>query len=189
MPSAPATPDRFLPLPALAAAIFPGLGHIVLGEPRRGLVIAAGVLGLFFGGLFIGGLDAVDSREDRIWFIGQALNGPIAFAADYVHQHHFKGFARDPRTGNTVLRSAYPGEHIEWRPGPLAGSPMQPFITDGGSPPNTKSLGRANELGTLFITVGGMLNLIVIIDAALNRPRRERDADAHAGLAPGARPA
>lgn len=177
MPPGPHAPDRFLPLPAIAAVLFPGLGHLALGDPRRAAVIAFGVLGLFLGGLFIGGIDAVDSQEDRVWFIGQALNGPIAFAADYIHQNHFKGLARDPRTGNTIRRSAYPGEHIESRPAPGTSGPPQPLITDGGTPPSTKSLGRANELGTLFITVGGMLNLLVIIDAALNRPRRERHAD------------
>jgi hypothetical protein len=32
----------------------------------------------------------------------------------------------------------------------------------------TRSLGRMNELGTLFTTIAGMLNLIVIIDAAFH---------------------
>lgn len=177
MPTVPSNPDRFLPLPAFLAILFPGLGHIALGDTRRGIIISAGILGLFFGGLFVGGLDAIDSDEDRVWFIGQALNGPIAFAADYVHQNHFKGFARDPRTATTIRRSAYPGESIAWKPAPGTTGPAIPLIVQGGTPPNTKSLGRANELGTLFITLGGMLNLLVIIDAAINRPKRERDED------------
>jgi hypothetical protein len=36
-------------------------------------------------------------------------------------------------------------------------------------PPYTKSLGRANELGTLFCTIAGFMNLICIIDAAWRR--------------------
>jgi hypothetical protein len=173
------SPDRFQPLAGLLAVAFPGLGHVALGDWKRGAAIGTGVLGLFFGGLLIGGIDAVDAQEDRVWFIGQALNGPIAFAADHVHQNYFKGFAYDPGTQRTVRRSAYPGERIEWRPPPNApaGTPAVPVIVAGGTPPLAKSLGRANELGTLFITIGGMLNLLVIIDASFNRPKRERDAE------------
>jgi hypothetical protein len=42
----------------------------------------------------------------------------------------------------------------------------------GQLPPNSKSLGRMNELGTLFSTIAGMLNLIVIIDASMHGRRR-----------------
>ena len=38
----------------------------------------------------------------------------------------------------------------------------------GQGPASSKSLGRMNELGTLFATIAGMLNLIVIIDATLH---------------------
>ncbi len=141
----PREPERFEPIAALFAVLLPGAGHYILGETRRALLIAAGVLGLFFGGIFIGGIDVIDRKEDRIWFLGQALVGPVAFGVDYLHQQHFK--IRESVPGGERLRSPNPDEN----------------------PRSRKSLGRMNELGTLFAAVAGMLNLIVIIDAAYHR--------------------
>ena len=53
---------------------------------------------------------------------------------------------------------------------PRTGQVRQATASD--RPPNTKSLGRVNELGTLFCTLAGMLNLIAIIDASTRRGRR-----------------
>ncbi len=70
------------------ALVMPGLGHIVLGLPRRGRLVMVGVLGLFVTGLVIGGLDAIDSHQDRWWFYAQAMTGPLAFLADAAHIHY-----------------------------------------------------------------------------------------------------
>ena len=159
---APAAPvvaaDAFEPVAGLLACVLPGLGHWFLGERWRAAAIAAGVLGLFLGGLLIGGIDVVDSREDTIWFAGQALVGPVAFGVDYVHQNHFK--VHD----GAKVRTANPGETRD----PQGNAAP---ARNGEPPPNSKSLGRMNEMGTLFCTIAGMLNLIVIIDALLHAKR------------------
>jgi hypothetical protein len=139
----------------------PGLGHFSLGETRRAIGIAAGILGLFVSGLFIGGIDCVDRRENPVWFIGQALVGPVALATDWVHQSQLKVI--DPRTSQ--LRSPLPNEVRG--PGAIA-QPAKP----GERPPYSKSLGKMNELGTLFCAIAGMINLIAIVDVAYHRPRR-----------------
>jgi len=131
---------------------------MVRGERTRGLLVSLGVLWLFFGGMLVGGIDVIDSREDRIWFVGQALVGPIAFGVDYAHQNYFK--VRDPKSGE--FRSAYPGEGRD---------PKTGIAVAGGSPPNRKSIAKINELGTLFATIAGMLNLIAMIDAAFPTAR------------------
>lgn len=173
-----------LSIPALVLAwLLPGAGHFFLGQVRRGVLIGVGVLGLFFSGLFVGGIDVVDSglvvsntfrkvtgqtanRQvtpdgDAIWFVGQAFTGPVAFVVDVVHQHRFKVIdPAEPR----VLRSARPDEGRD---------PVTGMAVIGGKPPVTKSLARVNEIGTLFCTLAGLLNLIAMIDAGWNhRPRR-----------------
>ena len=77
---------RFTPFAAVLAWVWPGLGHISLGQRRRGGLIMFGVLFLFLGGVLIGGIDAVDRREDPLWFLAQAVCGPIAFATDLANQ-------------------------------------------------------------------------------------------------------
>jgi hypothetical protein len=200
--SEPSTPhphsgDCFQPVAAVLAFLLPGAGHAYLGEWRRGLLVFAGVNGLFVGGLFIGGIDAIDRREDFVWFLGQALVGPAAIGLDHLHQTSFKVIG--PTRFQTpqgieirdTLRTAYPfeirgpdgrairvrdeftGEAIEFTD-PVTGQTRRSTLAD--RPPNVKSLGRPNELGTLFATIAGMMNLIVIVDAAYHRPRRSRRA-------------
>ncbi len=179
-------PDQWQPVAAILAVLVPGLGHAYLGETRRAAYIGVGVLGLFFGGLLIGGLDSVDRKEAKVWFFGQALVGPIAFGVDAIHQHWFKAYdgpitstqdlAERPKRNpgpNEVIRV----EQVQISTG-FAGmmNANVPFIrpaAPGELPPITTSLGRVNELGTLYSTIAGMLNLIVIIDAAYRGRRRK----------------
>jgi hypothetical protein len=169
-PTESAGPAQFDPLSGLLAILFPGAGHWRRGA--RGVLISTGILGLFLGGLLIGGLCVVDRRDNPIWFAGQALVGPLAFGVDYYNDHSLKVI--DPYTGQH--RTAHPerrdatGAVID--PAERRGPDGRPVGAAPGQPPqSTQSLGRMNELGTLFCTIAGMLNLIVIIDAAFNTRR------------------
>lgn len=155
---------EFAPLALVGAVLFPGAGHALRGESKRGFAAGVGVLGLFFGGLLIGGVDSVDSKEDQFWFLGQALVGPIAFGIDHYHQNHLKVI--DERSGREVRRTAYPNEGRD-----AAGRPIV-----GGTPPNTKSVTKLNELGMMTCCLAGMMNLIVIIDAGWPTRRRKESA-------------
>lgn len=86
-PALPWNTRGFHPMAGIMAMVFPGLGHIALGLPRRGRLVMLGVLGLFVTGILIGGLDAIDSHQDRWWFYAQVLAGPVAFITDAVHIH------------------------------------------------------------------------------------------------------
>lgn len=188
------------------AALVPGLGHIARGEPMRGVLAGVGVLTLFFGGMLIGGIDVIDSREDKWWFYGQAFVGPIAFGVDRMHQNTFKAYGVavdvDARTGQAVfhtteqmlrgphrLRSVYPHEtrktadvQIRDQNGTVRETRSLPVAAPadvGEGPPNIKSLAKVNEIGTLYALCAGMLNLIVILDAlfpSLNRVKRDKAA-------------
>jgi hypothetical protein len=162
--------------------LLPGAGHFFLGERARAGLIASGILGLMVCGLLIGGIDAIDSKEDTIWFAGQALIGPIPLAIDYYHQTRLKvlytpsGMERSPRgvpfkgQPRVWLRSPDPGEVRDPASGYVAAKDPDRYRAA-----YSKSLGRMNELGTLYITIAGMLNLIVIIDA-FYFARARRDA-------------
>ncbi|MBX9737406.1 MAG: hypothetical protein K2X32_10825 [Phycisphaerales bacterium] len=194
MPDPSDNSDRWQPVAAALAFLLPGAGHAYLGHTARGACVFLGVGGLFGGGLFIAGLDAVDSQlfvqnlarsaisrvtgtpakpeivadGDSIWFLGTMFVGPAAFIVDNIHQYHFK--VREP---NGVLRSARPGE------GRGPNGVLLPITTDsrgvrslGGTPPNRRALARIGEIGTLLCTIAGILNLIAIIDGAYSRRRQ-----------------
>ncbi len=160
-------PTGFNPLAGLVAAIFPGAGHLILGQPRRALFAAIGVMGLFFFGLLVGGIDAIDSNNDRIWFFGQALVGPSTFIVDRIHQSQFKAYDLD--TG--ILRSGNPGERrIIDADRPVWEPLTYEEIEAGLGPPNIPGLGRLNEIAMLSIVLAGMLNLIIFLDALMPNP-------------------
>lgn len=180
--------DAFQPVAAVLAFLIPGAGHAFMGHVGRGACIFAGCFGLFGGGLYIAGLGAVDSGlivsnavksltgsppvkvadGEPIWFLGTMFVGPAAFIIDNIHQHSFKvreiTHGRDNK-GNPVtseeLRAARPNE----------GRGPDGLIIPGGTPPNRRALGRSAEIGTLYCTVAGLLNLIAIIDISHSRRR------------------
>lgn len=149
----PAPATGFNPFAGVAALIVPGLGHIILGQFRRGILVGFGVLGLFFAGLLVGGIDSVDSKEDALWFIAQAPTGVVAFATNSIHQNKFKGV--DPTSRAAPRRMPNPGESINDRG----------VIVPGGDPPAQRSLARVHEMGILFTAVAGLLNVLAAIDA------------------------
>jgi len=157
----------FNPLAGLVAVLFPGAGHLVLRRPKRAIFASAGVLGLFFFGLLIGGIDTIDSKDDRIWFYAQALVGPPTIIADQIHQKQFKAY--DIGTGK--LRTGFPEEkrdHDGTRPIWVPLTDVE--IAAGMGPPNIPGLGRINEIAMLSVVLAGMLNLIVFLDALMPGP-------------------
>ncbi len=197
-PSVPAEPERFQPVAGVLAFLFPGAGHLYLGDPVRGVLIGAGVLSLFGFGLLIAGISAVDSQlfyinqaktlvgkvtghaptldsspdGDPIWFTGSLLVGPVAIAVDAYHQYELKviePFQRGPR-GGVIRRTPKPDEGRD----PTNGQPT--VLAPGQSPPYSKALGRVGEIGTLSCALAGMMNLIAIIDASFSHRRRRSGA-------------
>lgn len=145
--------NEFDPIAGLLALVLPGLGHAFQRRLSRALPIAAGVLGLFLGGLLIGGLSVVDLKsprtETRISFIAQAFVGPIAFAVDRIHQARFKTWVR-----------------------PSAGGP--PVLAPPDQNKLQVSLGKVNEIGVLYTVLAGMLNFIAFLDALMPPARRHQ---------------
>jgi len=179
----------------LIALAFPGAGHFfVLGERQRGFFAAVGVLGLFFGGLLVGGISVVDREEDKYWFLGQALIGPIAFGVNTIHQNSYKAYEVPPEiiefqkvdakvANSFVRRSLHPDEELKdvemtiLQPTGAEVTTRMPVAVPagpGGGPPAYQSIGRMNELGMLSSTLGGMLNFIIILDALFPTRRRKQ---------------
>jgi hypothetical protein len=139
--------NTFRLLPAILGWVFPGLGHIISGNAARGLRAMAGVLVLFIGGILVGGVDCVDRKEDSLWFLGQAGCGPIAFAASAANDMMLKSGSAAPM----VEMPSYPND-----PRVFASS--------------LKGIAHSNEFGTLFVFLAGLLNVCVLLDAAVREP-------------------
>ncbi len=142
------------------AWIFPGWGHWHLRHRTRALLIGAGILFLYIGGLFIGGIDVIDREEDFWWYCGQVCAGPATLAVEWVKDERLNPPAQPGVVGSA--RKPQP---------PLP--PDDPAYAPDYVPAYSVSLGHANEMGTLFTTIAGMLNLIVILEC-VRLPRAAR---------------
>ncbi len=150
--------SRWRPAAALAAWVFPGLGHFLLGERRRGAILAATIGILWVAGFIIGGISVFDHRDraEYIVAVGQVFMAP-SIVVDAVLQREIK-----PR---------YP-------------DPPKPDQPNGYEP----SLGRVSEQGILYTALAGYLNLLAIIDVLYRDPRRRAPTGTAADLLSGGNP-
>ncbi|MFK7959696.1 MAG: DUF6677 family protein [Phycisphaerales bacterium] len=134
------------PEAAILAWIVPGLGHAYLGERLRGLIIFIATTILIGSGVLIGGLDVVDRDHDRLWFIAQSGCGPVVFGLDVARRRlsPAQDYTFDPRSADRQTLEA--------------GDPDMLTALDRAS------IGHVNEVGTIFIALTGLMNLVVVLD-------------------------
>ena len=84
-PGTPALPRRIRRRSPLVAGILgwavPGLGQVYAGRPGKGLLLAATIVGLFYGGWAMTGFTGVNPYEYGLEFVAHAwIGGPTAYA-------------------------------------------------------------------------------------------------------------
>ena len=117
---------------------------MVIGERLRGVLVCTGILYMWLCGVFIGGIDSVDRREDPLWFAAQVCSGPIALAIDGLN--------------NSLLKTGQVGELLE--------SPPVNRNSRAQKVSSFKGIAHVNEYGILFTGLAGLMNLVAIIDAS-----------------------
>ena len=125
-------------LAALLGWCLPGLGHISVGQKRRGKYILLGAMCLIIGGILIGGIDAVDQKNDFLWFLAQAGAGPVVILIDICTQNFVSSLPVDEKAS-------------------LVG------------------LSHVNEIGTLFIAMAGLMNIVMMLDVLYREPGDDID--------------
>jgi hypothetical protein len=115
-------------LPLLAGVcgwLVPGGGYMLIGEWKRGVVVAVCITGLFLTGLYIGSVAVVDPVYETLYYYTQILASPLVFVVDHISQNM------------------------------------------GANTPAKRMLvfARPNEIGQIYTSVAGMLNLLCILSA------------------------
>lgn len=133
--------ERWHVLEILAGWALPGAGHYLLGQRKRGLIIGVAIMGLWIVGLLVGGVDvitheATGARPGRLGRLNYWFLGQMLVGPSLIVD----------RIHQVLDRGGPP------RPG--AGARYEPAI------------GRMGEQGTLFTTMAGMMNLLVLLDVA-----------------------
>ena len=170
------SPSSVPPAPLVAAVgwLLPGAGYWLIGQRARGTTIGVSILGLFVTGLLVGGVRVIEvpgydtntgQREvdpasklwvlqatpvnelrNKPWSLPQLMVGPVAVAAGAWSVAAAEGDPRGPKD--------------------YAGRPEVDSTGKAVQPVGALTHARVNEIGSLYLSVAGLLNLMVIIDAA-----------------------
>jgi hypothetical protein len=134
---------------AFLAWLVPGWGHFYQGRKGKAFLYAFCILGLYFVGLFMG--------EGKIvyWRWVNPFQNPEKFCVHYLGQF-FVGLASLPALIQGTLK--YYGHAFIL--GDILAEPM-PAVLNGLHP----RLGKLVEIGTIYTTVAGLLNILAIYDA------------------------
>jgi len=155
------------PLVALSGWLLPGLGYLLIGERKRGLIAGITIIATFLAGILIGGVRVIDVP-------GFDNNGQM------------KTVVMPDGDRAATLRVA-PLQEVMNKPWYIAQLLMGPtnLIATWGSlaaatAGHKQSTARIFDIGTLYTAVAGMLNLLALIDAAhrTTHPGEIEDDDA-----------
>lgn len=193
--------------PALAAFLswlVPGLGQLYQGRRFKGALFMVSLMVTFLAGLWIGGGTVVYASwrpgDRRMEFVGQAGIG-VAAIPSLVQAALVSGSAKQP-LGNgwfapPLLRGQEVSESFQQRviasdpeigPEDFAGLRFTPRQPGDQSSLWRRRLGRYFDFGTLYTTLAGLLNLLVIYDAWAGPLRHVAGKDSDADPLPGGPP-
>jgi len=135
---------------AFLAWLVPGLGHYYQGRKGKALLYAICILGLYLVGFALG--------EGKIvyWRWVNPLNNPEKFAPHYIGQF-FVGLAALPALIQGTIRHFSPDSNFLW--GFMAEPPQN--VLNG----MILRLNKILEIGVIYTTVAGLLNILAIYDA------------------------
>lgn len=139
MPSPPPSDLLRAPLAGILSWALPGLGHLYIGERKRGLILMITIAATFWTGVAVGGAaSTVDPQARRLWFVAQIMSGGHALGALGLHDLILR---RAERSGMFDVHhrprdlSAYFGHWM------------------------------SIDVGVHYTGIAGLLNLLVILDA------------------------
>ncbi len=67
----------------------PGLGHWLIGRKKHAKIFAGGIYALFFMGLLLGGLPALNRPRQSLWDYAQYMAGWPAVVGDLAKTHYY----------------------------------------------------------------------------------------------------
>jgi hypothetical protein len=103
---------------ALLAWLVPGVGHFVLKEKKRAIIIFVTIVMIFSTGLYVGSIGVIDPVGAWPWYLAQIMNSPMVIIVGH--------------------------------------------LTAGGGFP---VYGKPNEIGQMYTSIAGLLNLLCIVNA------------------------
>jgi len=153
------------------AWLVPGLGHVMLGEWRRGVVFAVTIHGLFALGMLIAGVKAINPPEQQIWTYTQYLSGWPMLVASPLEKRKMAEL-------QPLIKRLQEQGYFELPDGEVL---TRPSVRDDGLIRDRVGFGKdmierypllsnhpkVQDIGAVYCGIAGMLNLLVMFDVLL----------------------
>lgn len=146
---------------AVLAWLVPGLGHLYQGRTAKGLLFMICILSTFFYGLYLSDGRAVYASwvegDKRLYYLCQLGAGLAALPA--LLQTYLVRNGKAPLLGGMMAPPVTPAQLSEWY----------------------RTLNVYFDLGTVYTTIAGLLNVLVIYDAWGGPAPFETEEESQAG--------
>jgi len=175
----------------LLAWLIPGAGHFLLKKKKHALVIFATIVLTFCAGLYVGSLGVINWDRAKPWYVAQIMNSPIViilgdhvagwllfsigseFQSDLDNgivserlQQAFKNNKAPLSQDATVLTEQQRGYIYKWL---ITGNKCSYSVRRENGKLNVYTAypvyGRPNEIGQIYTSIAGLLNLLCIVNA------------------------
>ena len=122
------------------AWLAPGGGHFALGQRKRAGVIFVTVLLTFAVGLYAGSIGVIDPLGARAWYFAQVMNSPaVLLLGSHV----------------VAVQQEFDRQTAEQREDASRKVTAEPY----------RVYGRPGEIGQIYTSIAGLLNLLCIVNA------------------------
>lgn len=178
----------FMLLVGLTGWIVPGGGHLLLNEKRHAIIIFITIALTFCTGLYIGSVGIIDPEGSKPWYIAQLMNSPAVAALGYLNTNWLLfsiGFENQSDLNNGIisedLQRQFENNRISLsQEARISTNPKgyEWLITDKQKAyrlrsqesriniyPDYAVYGRPNEIGQIYTSIAGLLNLLCIVNA------------------------
>ncbi|MCH8193325.1 MAG: hypothetical protein IIA65_04835 [Planctomycetes bacterium] len=126
----------------LAAWCVPGAGYYLLKDRKRGILVCVTVVLTFLIGLSVGSIGVIDKIDAKPWYVAQVMNSPAVMLI-----------------GNHVAQASDRAKHSQTERRPIQATPYRVF-------------GRQAEIGQIYTSISGLLNLLCVVNAVYIAHRR-----------------
>ena len=135
----------FLVITGLAAWVVPGGGYFFLKDMRRALVVFVTIVLTFLMGLYIGSIGVIDQIHAKPWYMAQLINSPaVMLIGQHVKAAYLRAQARIDAAETSSERSAAQAQ-----------ARKEAYYV----------FARPNEIGQIYTSIAGLLNLLCIVNA------------------------
>jgi hypothetical protein len=178
----------FLLIVGLLAWIVPGGGHLVLKEKKHAIIIFVTITLTFCTGLYIGSVGVIDPVRAKPWYIAQIMNSPAVLVLGYLNTDWILfsiGLENQSDLNNEIISGTLQeqfrnhGISLSDEAGISTGPKGYTWMIKDTQQayrvhreqsrlniyPDYTVYGRPNEIGQIYTSIAGLLNLLCIVNA------------------------